>query len=151
MYRDETKNLMELMNLKDYSIIWHLGEIDNPEYSVSTSNIRFTFNITSGVNSILYLCSISLSRSMINELSTSQYYYLRFNLIHKINSVNYKAYPIWTDSPNVSNANNPYIPYIDEQSVVYRGYSNLTAISAGLLNLRTILLFIPVTYSSFFQ
>lgn len=151
MYRDETKNLMELMNLKDYSIIWHLGEINNPEYSVSSSNIRFTFNITSGVNSILYLCSISLSNSMISGLSTSQTYYFRFNQTHKINSINYNAYPIWADNTNLrGNTENPYIPRIDNQSVIYTGYSNLSASSAGLSGLNIVLLFIPISYSSFF-
>ena len=152
MYRDETKNLIELMNLKDYSLITHLGPINNVEYEISGStNVYFTWDISTSKNSILYLGSLRLTKSMISGLTTSQYYYFRFNWTHKINSINYKAYPIWADNTNVRNADNPYIPYIDEQSVVYMGYSEVSASSAGLNGVYIIILFIPSSYSSFFS
>lgn len=151
MYRDETKNLIELMNLKDYSLISYLDPITSPEYEVSGSNVMFTWNIDTSKNSILYLCNFRLPLGMMSGLTISQYYYFRFNRTHKINSINYKSYPIWADSTNVRNADNPYIPYIDGQSVVYYGYSNVSASSAGLSNRHIIILFIPSSYSSFFS
>lgn len=150
MYRDETKNLIELMNLKDYSLIRHLGDIKNPEYRASGTNVFFTFDITLSVKTILWLGTLTLSYAMLSGLSTSQTYYFRFNQTHKINSINYNAYPIWADNTNIRNADNPYIPRIDNQSVIYKGYSNLSASSAGLSGLNIGLLFIPLSYSSFF-
>lgn len=151
MYRDETKNLLKLINFEGFSIISHLGPINNPEYSFSSSNVFFSWNIDTSKKSILYLGSLRLSGNMISGLTTSQYYYFRFNGSNKINSISYKSYPIWADNTNLRNEDNPYIPYIDENSVIYKGYSNLSASSAGLSGRNIILLFIPSSYNSFFS
>ena len=152
MYRDETKNLLRLINLEDFSIIHYLDEIRNPEYSVTGSNIYFRFNLTPSVKSIFYLGYVTVSSDMISGLPTTQNYYFRFERPHYIDNYNYKVYPIWADNTNVSNAENPYIPSIEGESVIYKGYSRLSASSAGLEGRNITVLFVPYQlYDKFFS
>ena len=152
MYRDETKNLLKLINLEDFSIISYLGEIRNPEYSVTGSNIYFKLNLTPSVKSIFYLGYVTVSSDMISGLPTTQNYYFRFERPNYIDWYTYKVYPIWADNTNVRNAENPYIPSIEGESVIYTGYSKLSASSAGLEGRNITLLFIPnELYDMFFS